>query len=436
MNRAPPGATSYNHWQGEATMTRALPIAALVLALPLGAVCTVRAQEPTVSIRAARVIDGKGHVLDNARVVIRGSRIVAIDHGADATYELPGMTLLPGFIDAHVHIAWYFNRQNRLHRRDDGDTPEESELAMVANGYNTLMAGFTTIESPGAFQDRDLRDWINSGGVPGPRILTSLQPISDGRLSPDSMRQIVRTRKAQGADFIKIFASKSIRDGGAQTMSQAQLDALCGEAKSLGLRTLVHAHSDPSVHAAVNAGCTEIEHGALVADSTYAFMARKGVYFDPQCRLVDQNYIDHRAEYEGLGNYTPEAFQAMKEGIPKAIARYAKAAATPGLKLVYGTDATAGADGHNAEDIICQVSEAHLPAMRVLTEVTSATAQALGLSDLGSVEVGKEADLIAVEGDPLQDISAVRRVMFVMKGGVVYKNDRGTPAAMSSGQGR
>src|SRR5262249_31789534 len=148
----------------------------------------------------------------------------------------------------------------------------------------------------------DLRDWIATQGLPGPRILTSYDPITDRTLSPDSLRALVRQRKAQGADLIKLFASASIREGGQQTMSDAQLVAVCGEAKVLGLRTLVHAHSAAAVRAAALAGCTEVEHGIFVTQEVLALMAARGTYFDPQCALVFTNYLDNRARYLGIGN--------------------------------------------------------------------------------------------------------------------------------------
>src|SRR3569832_285032 len=141
---------------------------------------------------------------------------------------------MPGLIDAHSHLTWYFNRQGRYHAgRNDTDTPVQSMLPTAGNAYATLMSGVTTIQSPGSPEDHDLREWIELGQIPGPRVLTSLNPInSPTQLSPDSLRAIVRLRKSQGADVIKIFASASIRDGGAATMSQEQLDAICGEAKA------------------------------------------------------------------------------------------------------------------------------------------------------------------------------------------------------------
>src|SRR3954463_1137043 len=203
-------------------------------------------QAAPVTIRAGRLLDGRGGVMDNATIVVDRASIARVERGAVSsapTYDLSQYTVLPGLIDGHAHLSWYFNRAGRYHTPNDGDTPVQSMLAMTGNAFATLTSGVTTIQSPGSPEDKDLRDYIATGPTPGPRILTSLQPISSPRLTPDTLRQIVRQRKAEGADFIKIFASQSIRDGGAPTLSQEQLDAICGEAKSLGLRTLVHAHS-------------------------------------------------------------------------------------------------------------------------------------------------------------------------------------------------
>src|SRR2546425_8882283 len=146
-----------------------------------------------------------------------------------------------------------------------------------------LVAGFTTIKSVGARSDADLRDWIATQGLPGPRILTSLDPLTERSGGPDSLRALVRQRKAQGADLIKIFASASIREGGQQTMSDSQLVAACGEAKALGLRTLVHAHSAAAARAATLAGCTRGEHRNFVTQDVLSPLAARATYFDPQC---------------------------------------------------------------------------------------------------------------------------------------------------------
>ena len=388
----------------------------------------VGAQTGSVTIRAGRLLDGRGAVMENAMIVIERAAITRVDRGgaprAVVTYDLSRYTVLPGLIDGHAHPSWYFNRAGRFHTPNDGDTPVQSMLAMTGNVFATLTSGVTTIQSPGSPEDKDLRDFIASGAIPGPRILTSLEPINNRRLTPDTLRAIVRQRKAEGADFIKIFASQSIRDGGALTLSQEQLDAICQEAKGQGLRTLVHAHSAESMQAATLAGCTQIEHGVFATDEVLRLMAPRGTYFDPQCGLVFRNYLDNRAKYEGIGNYTEAGFAAMEKAIPLAVAAFKRARATPGLKIVWGTDAVAGAHGRNVEDLICRVQEGGQPPLDAITSATSLGAEALGMgSRIGSIAPGFEADLIAVDGDPTRDITALRRVVFVMKGGRVYRWD-------------
>jgi len=383
------------------------------------------AQAAVTVIHADRILDGRGGMLRNATVVVEGSKIVRIDttraRRPAADYELGTLTLLPGLIDAHSHLAWYFNRAGRLHTDDDGDTPAQSILSAAGNAYTTLLAGFTTVQSPGSPEDKDLRDWIASGALPGPRVLTSLEPLSDAKLSPDSLRQLVRDRKKEGADLIKIFASKSIREGGAATMSAEQLAAMCGEAKALGLRTLVHAHSAEAMQRSSNAGCTQIEHGVFATDTVLVDMARRGMFFDPQCGLVFHNYLDNRAKYEGIGNYNAEGFAAMERAIPLAQAAFRRAMLIPNLKVVFGTDAVAGAHGRNAEEMECRVKQGRQSPMKVIISATSLAAEALGMGKvIGSIAPGYEADIIAVEGDPTADITALQRVRFVMKAGRVY----------------
>ncbi len=380
-------------------------------------------------LRAATVLDGRGGVQRNVDILVVGNRIAsittrrAVPVGARLV-DLGDRTVLPGLIDAHTHPVWYFNRQNRLHTATDGDSPAQSTLAAAANAYATLQAGFTTIQSVGSRSDADLRDWIATQGLPGPRILTSLDPLTERSGGPDSLRALVQQRQAQGADLIKLFASASIREGGGQTMTDSQLVAACGEAKALGLRTLVHAHSAAAVRAATLAGCTEIEHGIFVTPDVLTLMAQRGTYFDPQCALVFRNYLDNRARYVGIGNYTDSGFAAMERALPLAAADIRLALATPGLKVVYGTDAVAGADGRNAEDLICRVQQAGEAPMHAIIAATSLNAEALGMGDrLGAIAPGFEADIIAVDGDPLRDIAALRRVSFVMKGGRVVRND-------------
>ena len=383
------------------------------------------AAQSAVVIRTGRLLDGRGGSRPEATVTVFGPKIASVTGASEAaaTYDLSRYTVLPGLIDGHDHVGWYFNKNGRFHSGNDGETAADETLAAAGNAYTTVLAGWTTVASPGASADAPLRASIARGIVLGPRLLTSLQPLSDERLTPDSIRALVRRRKEEGADFIKIFASASIRDGGKQTWSDEQLRAGCGEARSLGLRTMVHAHSTDAVRAATNAGCTQIEHGIFVTQAELDLMAQKGTYFDPQCGLVFHNYLDNRARYDGIGNYNAVGFASMEKALPMAANVIRMASHTPHLKLVFGTDAVAGAHGRNAEELTCRVREGGQDAMAAIVSATSLNAEALGLgNEIGSIAAGMQADIIAVDGDPVRDITALGRVVFVMQGGKVYKH--------------
>jgi len=288
-----------------------------------------------------------------------------------------------------------------------------------------LMAGFTTIQSVGSPTDIPLRDAIAKGLLPGPRLLTAVEPLS-GRGpqtgTPDEIRAFIRKQKEAGADLIKIFASASIRQGGGMTLSQEQLNAACDEAKKLGLRTLVHAYKE-AVRAATLAGCTQVEHGTLATDDDLKLMAEKGTYLDPQAGLVIENYLLNKDRYLGTPGYTEEGFAAMEKILPMNHDLVQRASKIPGLKIVFGTDAVAGAHGRNAEEFIDRVRDGKVDPMTAMVSANSLAAQAMQLeNEIGSIAPGLQANIIALDGDPLKDITAVRRVVFVMKGGVVYKN--------------
>jgi imidazolonepropionase-like amidohydrolase len=381
-----------------------------------------------VVIRAGRLIDGTGGVRENVALVVEGSRITRITSGDDTstgpvTYDLARYTLMPGMIDTHVHIDSHFGPDGRL------PSNLESQLdRVVAGGQNaeaTLRAGFTTVQSIGAPPDVELRYGIGHGDFLGPRVLTSVSQLTDTRMTPDQIRAWVRTMASRGADVIKIFASKSIREGGAQTLSDAQIRAACGEAKLAGKRTWVHAHSASAARAAVAAGCTTVAHGSQLTDREFALMAQKGTYFEPNIGLVSQNYLENKQRYLGTGNYDEAGFKATEDGIPLKLAMFKRALKHKGLKIIMGTDATAGAHGQNAREIIYRVQVGGQRAMDAIVAATSLNAEALGMADrIGSVVEGKEADLIAVEGNPVEDITALQRVVFVMKAGRVYRNGR------------
>ncbi len=267
-----------------------------------------------ITLHAARVLDGKGGVVQNAVITVQGSKIVSVGPmaaGQTPTYELGDATLMPGMIDVHVHLQWIFgpngNYNNYPNQRDM--TKAYQNDAVLENARMTLMAGFTTVQSPGWNEDKPLNTAIQAGVVNGPRIVTSLQPVSGG--TPDAIRASVRQHKADGADFIKFFASGSIRQGGKMSTTQEQLDAVCGEAKAQGLRTLIHAHDPESIIASVKAGCTEIEHGVFADDAAIKAMKDANVWFDPNIGLVLQNYLEHHDEYLD-SSIPPEGFAFME----------------------------------------------------------------------------------------------------------------------------
>jgi imidazolonepropionase-like amidohydrolase len=286
-----------------------------------------------------------------------------------------------------------------------------------------LNNGFTTAQSIGSPLDRDLRDAIARGILPGPRLLTSISPIREDTGTPDQIRQFVRKVVADGADVIKLFASKSIREGGDQTMTDAQIEAACDEAKRLGKRSWVHAHADSAVRAAAVAGCWSVTHGSQATDGALAVLAQRGTFFEPNIGLLLQNYIDNKARYLGIGNFNEAGFAFMEKGIPVNLEMFRRALKVKGLKLVMGTDAGAGAHGQNAREIVYRVQRAGQPAMDAIVGATSLAAAALGLNDrIGSIAPGFEADLIVIDGDPIKDVTALQRVVFVMKGGKIYRN--------------
>jgi imidazolonepropionase-like amidohydrolase len=396
----------------------------LVLALVwLAVTAAVAAQDQPITIKAQSAFDGRGRIVPNATLVVQKGKIVSLTSGgrASATYDLRGLTLLPGLIDTHVHLDTHFGKDGRA--TSQGETPAQSILYEAENAYVTLMAGFTTVQSIGSPLDVEVRGAIARGVFPGPRLLTSIRPVNENTGTPDQIRAFVRTVKTAGADLIKLFASKSIREGGAQTMTDAQIQAACGEATALGLRSWVHAHSPTAMRAASLAGCTAIAHGSQATDEVLKLMAERGTYFEPNIGLVSQNYLENKTRYLGIGNFDEEGFAYTEKGIPMKLEMFKRALKIGGLKLIMGTDAGAGAHGRNAEEIIYRVQVAGQRAADALAGATSLNAHALGMSDrIGSLAADMNADVIAVDGDPLKDITALRRVVFVMRDGRVYKN--------------
>ena len=399
-------------------------VTCLVLMICAGSV-VAQTKTKQIVIAASTVFDGKGGVVHNTRIVIEGPKIVRIDPKAGPVdYDLHGLTVLPGWIDSHVHITWSFGPDGK--NAGAGGTSPFFAQAAAANARSTLTAGFTTVQSVGSPNDLPLRDAIAKGTLPGPRILTSAEPLlgrGDQTGTPDDIRAFVRKQKEAGADLIKIFAAGSVRRP-QMLLSQEQLNAACDEARKLGLRTLVHAYKD-AVGAAARAGCTQIEHGTLAGDDDLKLLVQKGIWLDPQAGLVMENYLLNKDKFAGTPGFPEEAFTTIKEIIPSYHEFMKQALGIPGLKIVFGSDALAGSHGRNAEEFIDRVRDGGVAPMAAMVSANSLAAEALGMGNqIGSIAPGLQADLIALDGDPLKDITAVRRVVFVMKGGVVYKNDR------------
>ena len=402
----------------------------IIISLAIVATCgafahATRAQPKRIVIAAGTLFDGKGNVVKDTRIVVEGAKIVQIDPNAGPVdYDLRTLTVMPGWIDSHVHITWSFDKNGK--NAGAGDTSPYATLQAAANAWATLLAGFTTVQSVGNLADIPLRDAINKGDLPGPRILTSAEVLlgqGEKSGSPDEIRAFVRKQKQAGADLIKIFAAGSVRRPD-MLLSQEQLNAACDEAKKQGLRTLVHAYKD-AVRAASVAGCTEVEHGTLATDDDLRLLVQRGTWLDPQAGLVFENYLLNKEKFVGTPGFPEEVFPMIKDLIPMYHDFMKQALKIPGLKIVFGSDALAGSHGRNAEEFIDRVRDVGVDPMAAMVSANSLAAQAMNLANqIGSIAPGLQADIIALDGDPRKDITAVRRVVFVMKGGVVYKYNR------------
>ena len=396
-------------------------VAGLALALSGGS----RAQEARTVVRAGLLIDGTGETRNDARIIIEGSTITRIDRlrGA-ATHELSDLTVMPGWIDTHVHLTSHIDADGKVHSAASDETPGQEMLYAVSNAFRMLQAGFTTVQSLGSRVDADLRDAIGRGDIPGPRVLTSLRPVNARTGDPEAIRAFVRELAADEADVVKMFASESIRVGGGRALSDEQIEAACGEAEAQGLRTVVHAYGTEVVSSAIRAGCTAIEHGNRYDDETIALFAEHGTYLDPHLGLLYDNYEDNKEAYLGTGNYTEQGYALMDDARRTGYDTFQRTLANGGVKIIFGTDAVGGAHGLNAEELIARVRFGRQKPMDAVLSATSLAAESLGLDDeIGTIARGFRADLVGIVGNPLEDINAVRRVVFVMKDGVVYRND-------------
>jgi imidazolonepropionase-like amidohydrolase len=411
---------------------------------------TLSAQTSVTVIKAARMFDGKGeHLIEPGLVVVSGGKIQSVGGAAPAgakIIDLGDATLLPGFIDAHTHLTMDFDLDYNAARLKAFDrTTAESAIHATVNARKTLMAGFTTVRDVGSqdFLDIGLRNSINDGIVPGPRMLVSVHALGatgghcddgagikfgllnhesgpeDGVInSPDQARFAVRWNIKYGADVIKTCATGGVLsptdDVDVPQLTQAELDALVTAAHELRRKTAAHAHGNEGARRAVLAGIDSIEHGTFIEDDTLRLMKEKATYLVPT--LSVRSGI---AEAKFPPLVRQKADMAMKS--QDSLVRRALAI---GVKIALGTDAAVYPHGDNALEFVLMAADG-MPAAQALRAGTSTAADLLGLANkIGTLEGGKLADVVAVPGNPLEDIKVTQSVFFVMKDGTVYRNDR------------
>lgn len=393
------------------------------------------------ALHAERLLDVVGgRMLTDATVLVEGERIVAVNPGAlpagAEVIELGDRTLLPGLIDCHTHLT--VDIEGDWAHRDVLETASDSALRGAKNARVTLLAGFTTVRDVGAggFADVSLMKAIDAGWVPGPRMFpaghaigitgghadtTGYAPgilergpesgVADG---VDEVIAAVRHQIKHGARVIKTCATAGVLsfEGpvGAQQYSLEELEALVTEAHRHGLKVAAHAHGADGIKDAVRAGVDSIEHGSEIDDEAIALMQQHGTFLVPTTYLADA--ID-------LASLPPPIRAKAEWLLPRAKANL-KHAIAAGVKIAFGTDAAVYPHGLNAREFATLV-ERGLSPLESIRSGTLRAAELIGVDDRGSIEAGKLADLIAVPGNPLEDISVLQRVAFVMKGGAIVQ---------------
>ena len=424
---------------------------ALSIALSATLSAPLCAQRSTV-LRAARMIDGNGGAtVRNAVIVVTGDRIVAAGASGSVTIpadaqviDLGDVTLLPGFIDAHTHITGRTLGDPLSDIAVVKDYASYGAIIGVANALKTLMAGFTTIRVVGSpnFDDMALRQAITDGRVPGPRMqnaghligitgghcdqngfrpgLIELGPKDGIANGPEEVRAAVRYQVKSGADVIKMCATGGVLSEGdavgATQYTYEEMKAGVDEATKLGRKVAAHAHGTEGIKIAVRAGVSSIEHGSFLDEEGATMMAQRGTFLVPT--LMAGETVEGFAKTGVLKGLRAEkalaAATAMRNAIHIAVAHH--------IPIALGTDAGVIAHGTNAHEFVLMVEWGGMTPMASLLAGTMGGAKLLGWdSKVGSIAAGKFADIVAVPGDPLQDIHATEHVNFVMKGGVIYK---------------
>ena len=440
------------------SLRRAVALAVRTAAFAVAAVSIAHAQAPAATrtaavtiVRAARLIDGKGGTpLEPVMVRIEGERIVAVGRtlpvpSGARVIDLGAATLLPGLIDLHTHLTG----ARGVHWEDAlvKTTPGHDALWGAANALVTLKAGFTTCRDMGPtwpYVDVDLRDAIDAGAVPGPRLMVAgnyvsstggagdarqfsiyvdvpiVRNLADG---PVEVTKAVRTNLKNGADFIKILASGAVLskgiEPGAQQYSDEEIQAAVTEATRWGKQVAAHAHGAAAILASIRAGVRTIDHGSYLNDEAVALLkaGNRRTFYVPTL------YTSVSLEEEGVAIHIPASELERNRRIKDTEIGGFKRALAAGIPIGFATDAAVIKHGDNAKELALRVSLGEAP-MQSIVSATSLNAEIMGWSDrVGSVEAGKFADLIAVTGNPLQDITELQRVRFVMKGGAIVVDE-------------
>jgi imidazolonepropionase-like amidohydrolase len=425
-----------------------------VIALAVLAVLAIQEPAPVTAIRAGTLVDGTGAApIKNAVILVQGDRITAvgpnvrIPSGA-AVIDLSEWTVLPGFVDAHVHLTGHIIGDGDWQHQDLVETAAQRALLGAAHAQQTLEAGFTTVRNVGAdaFTDIALRNAVNAGWVPGPRILGAGNsfgingghcdgsagyqpdsPLSRGTIETgaadgvDEVREAVRYTVKHGADVVKICATGGVLSPtdsvGVQQYTEEEIRAVVEAARMLERRVAAHAHGLEGIKAAVRAGVTSIEHGSILDDEAVRMMKERGTYLVPT--LMAGEAVERLAQQNRL----PPAIAAKALAIAPRSRDSFRRAVSGGVKIALGTDAGVFPHGTNGHEFTLMTQFGSTP-MQAIVAGTLSGATLLGLErDIGTVAASKRADLVAVRGDPLQNIALLERVGFVMKDGKVFKRD-------------
>jgi imidazolonepropionase-like amidohydrolase len=400
-------------------------------------------------IQCGRLIDGKSNTVQTEMtIVVESNKIIDVLKGyqsgsaKDKLIDMKNQTVMPGFIDSHVHLSNETSKNQYMEKFTLNE--DDNALKAVKFCQRTLMAGFTTVRDLGGYVAIALRNAINQGDINGPRILAAGKSIAttgghadptngfsrslvgdpeakEGVInSPEEARKAVRQRYKEGSDVIKITATGGVlsnaKDGAGAQFTESEIEAVVSTAKDYGYRVAAHAHGAEGMKRAIRAGVSSIEHGTFMDDEAIALMKQFGTYYVPT--ITAGKSVADSAKIPGY--YPPLVVPKAIATGPKIQSTFAKAYKA-GVKIAFGTDAGVFAHGKNYKEFE-YMTEVGMPAMEAIKSATVHAADLLGISDrLGSIEKGKLADIIAVNGDPLKNIQVLATMNFVMKDGIVYK---------------